>query len=99
MLPQEQALLVLVHRDGRRVGRGPDRLYRGHPPRQGRARLALRRCFRPESIPAAVGQGELSLRMNARAVAAWSASSLFVILSTTNPVYKVLVLVAAVSVL
>jgi len=37
--------------------------------------------------------------LNARAVAAWSASSLFVILSTTNPVYKVLVLAAAVSVL
>jgi energy-coupling factor transport system permease protein len=37
--------------------------------------------------------------MNARAVAAWSACSLFVILSTTNPVYKVLVLAAAVSAL
>jgi energy-coupling factor transport system permease protein len=37
--------------------------------------------------------------MNARAVAAWSASSLFVILSTTNPVYKVIVLAAAVSML
>jgi energy-coupling factor transport system permease protein len=37
--------------------------------------------------------------VNARAVAAWSACSLFVILSTTNPVYKVIVLAAAVSVL
>jgi energy-coupling factor transport system permease protein len=37
--------------------------------------------------------------MNARAVAAWSACCLFVVLSTTNPVYKVLVLAAAVSVL
>jgi energy-coupling factor transport system permease protein len=37
--------------------------------------------------------------MNARAVAAWSASSLFVILSTTNPAYKVIVLAAALTVL
>jgi len=37
--------------------------------------------------------------MNARAVAAWSACSLFVILSTTNPAYKVMALAAAVSVL
>src|SRR5712664_1831395 len=33
--------------------------------------------------------------MNARAVAAWSASCLFIVLSTTNPVYKVMVLGAA----
>jgi energy-coupling factor transport system permease protein len=37
--------------------------------------------------------------MNARAVAAWSACCLFVVLSTTNPVYKVLVLAAALSAL
>src|SRR5438445_457468 len=37
--------------------------------------------------------------MNARAVAAWSACSLFIILSTTSPVYKLMVLAAAVSVL
>src|SRR5260370_7797841 len=30
--------------------------------------------------------------MNARAVAAWSACCLFIVLSTTNPVYKVMVL-------
>src|ERR1700694_5157947 len=33
--------------------------------------------------------------MNARAVAAWSACCLFIVLSTTNPIYKVLVLAAA----
>jgi len=33
--------------------------------------------------------------MNARAVAAWSACCLFIVLSTTNPVYKVMVLAAA----
>src|SRR5258706_16367610 len=37
--------------------------------------------------------------MNARAVAAWSAVCLFVVLSTTNPVYKLLVLAAALSAL
>jgi energy-coupling factor transport system permease protein len=33
--------------------------------------------------------------MNARAVAAWSATSIFIVLSTTNPVYKAEVLAAA----
>ena len=33
--------------------------------------------------------------MNARAVAAWSAACLFIVLATTNPVYKAAVLVAA----
>src|SRR5438445_5448869 len=37
--------------------------------------------------------------MNARAVAAWSAGCLFVVLSTTNPVYKLMVLAAALSAL
>jgi energy-coupling factor transport system permease protein len=37
--------------------------------------------------------------MNARAVAAWSACCLFIVLSTTNPVYKVIVLAAALSAL
>ncbi len=37
--------------------------------------------------------------MNARAVAAWSACCLFIILSTTNPAYKVMVLAAALSAL
>jgi energy-coupling factor transport system permease protein len=37
--------------------------------------------------------------MNARAVAAWSACCLFIVLSTTNPVYKVMVLAAALSAL
>lgn len=37
--------------------------------------------------------------MNARAVAAWSACCLFINLSTTNPVYKVMTLAAALSVL
>ena len=37
--------------------------------------------------------------MNARAVAAWSACCLFIVLYTTNPVYKVLVLAAALSAL
>jgi len=37
--------------------------------------------------------------MNARAVAAWSAACLFVVLSTTNPVYKLMVLAAALSAL
>src|SRR5712692_9829635 len=37
--------------------------------------------------------------MNARAVAAWSASCLFIVLSTSNPVYKVMVLAAALSAL
>ncbi len=35
--------------------------------------------------------------MNARAVAAWSATCLFIVLSTTNPVYKAIVLAAALS--
>lgn len=37
--------------------------------------------------------------MNARAVAAWTAASLFIVLFTTNPAYKLLVLAAALSVL
>jgi len=37
--------------------------------------------------------------MNARAVAAWSASCLFIVLSTTNPAYKVIVLAAALAAL
>src|SRR5713101_7432769 len=37
--------------------------------------------------------------MNARAVAAWSASCLFIVLSTTNPAYKVMVLAAALAAL
>lgn len=37
--------------------------------------------------------------MNARAVAAWSACCLFIVLSATNPVYKVMVLAAALSAL
>jgi energy-coupling factor transport system permease protein len=35
--------------------------------------------------------------MNARAVAAWSAACLFIVLSTTNPAYKAMVLVAAIA--
>ena len=38
-------------------------------------------------------------RVNARAVAAWSAACLFVMLATTNPLYKVTVLAAALSAL
>jgi len=37
--------------------------------------------------------------MNARAVAAWSAACLVIVLSTTNPAYKALVLVAALAAL
>ena len=37
--------------------------------------------------------------MNARAVAAWSATCIFIVLSTTNPVYKTLVLAAALAAL
>ncbi|HEY2599079.1 MAG TPA: energy-coupling factor transporter transmembrane component T [Candidatus Dormibacteraeota bacterium] len=37
--------------------------------------------------------------MNARAVAAWSATCIFIVLSTTNPAYKALVLVAALAAL
>lgn len=37
--------------------------------------------------------------MNARAVAAWSATCIFIVLSTTNPVYKATVLAAAVTAL
>ncbi|HEY1420560.1 MAG TPA: energy-coupling factor transporter transmembrane component T [Chloroflexota bacterium] len=37
--------------------------------------------------------------MNARAVAAWSAACLFIVLSTSNPAYKVLVLAAALAAL
>ena len=37
--------------------------------------------------------------MNARAVAAWSVACLFIVLSTTNPAYKALVLVAALAAL
>jgi energy-coupling factor transport system permease protein len=37
--------------------------------------------------------------MNARAVAAWSATCIFIVLSTTNPVYKAAVLVAALTAL
>ena len=35
--------------------------------------------------------------MNARAVAAWSATCLFIVLSTTNPAYKAVVLAAAIA--
>ena len=35
--------------------------------------------------------------MNARSVAAWSAACLFIVLFTTNPAYKVLVLAAAIA--
>jgi energy-coupling factor transport system permease protein len=35
--------------------------------------------------------------LNARAVAAWSAACLFIVLSTTNPAYKALVLAAAIA--
>jgi energy-coupling factor transport system permease protein len=37
--------------------------------------------------------------MNARAVAAWSATCIFIVLSTTNPAYKAVVLVAALAAL
>src|SRR2546428_9972946 len=37
--------------------------------------------------------------MNARSVAAWSGACLFIVLSTTNPVYKAVVLAAALSAL
>jgi energy-coupling factor transport system permease protein len=37
--------------------------------------------------------------MSARAVAAWSATCLFIVLSTTNPAYKAIVLIAALSAL
>jgi len=37
--------------------------------------------------------------LNARAVAAWSATCIFIVLSTTNPAYKALVLVAALAAL
>ena len=37
--------------------------------------------------------------MNARAVAAWSATCIFIVLSTTNPAYKALVLAAALAAL
>src|ERR1700731_5437211 len=35
--------------------------------------------------------------LNARAVAAWSAACLFIVLFTTNPAYKALVLAAAIA--
>src|SRR5882672_10145057 len=37
----------------------------------------------------------LRSELNARAVAAWSAACIFIVLSTTNPVYKAAVLAAA----
>ena len=45
---------------------------------------------------AAAGQG-VATEMNARAVAAWSAACLFIVLFTTNPAYKALVLAAAIA--
>jgi energy-coupling factor transport system permease protein len=44
----------------------------------------------------AAGQG-VATEMNARAVAAWSAACLFIVLFTTNPAYKGLVLAAAIA--
>lgn len=46
--------------------------------------------------PAAAGQG-VATEMNARAVAAWSAACLFIVLFSTNPAYKALVLAAAIA--
>ena len=51
------------------------------------------------SAPAATRAGELSRVMNARAVAAWSAACILIVLSTTNPAYKAGVLVAALAAL
>jgi energy-coupling factor transport system permease protein len=45
---------------------------------------------------AAACQG-VATEMNARAVAAWSAACLFIVLFTTNPAYKALVLAAAIA--
>jgi energy-coupling factor transport system permease protein len=46
--------------------------------------------------PAAAGQG-VGNPLNARAVAAWSAACLFIVLFTTNPAYKATVLAAAIA--
>ena len=58
--------------------------------------MALRAGKRPLSGSAAPGQG-VATPLNARAVAAWSAACLFIVLFTTNPAYKALVLAAAIA--
>jgi len=58
--------------------------------------MALRGGNRPVSGSSASGEG-VATPVNARAVAAWSAACLFVVLFTTNPAYKALVLAAAIA--
>jgi energy-coupling factor transport system permease protein len=58
--------------------------------------LALRPGDRPVAGSAAAGQG-VTKPLNARAVAAWSAACLFIVLFTTNPAYKAMVLAAAIA--
>jgi energy-coupling factor transport system permease protein len=57
--------------------------------------VALRPGDRRIACPTTDTEGKLSRAMNARAVAAWSAACLFIVLSTTNPAYKAIVVTAA----
>src|SRR5260370_18217814 len=85
-----------VPRVWRTVCIGAERLNGFHAARQGRARLALRRGNRSFSSSAARGQG-VATALNARAVAAWSAACLFIVMLTTKPGYKARVLAAAIA--
>src|SRR6202163_2663025 len=72
-----------------------DRLHRRPASRQRSTRVDVRPVLRVTGS-AAAGQG-VATEMNARAVAAWSAACLFIVLFTTNPAYKALVLAAAIA--
>src|SRR5450759_5120637 len=96
MLSSEPATLDAVHRVGRSLGRGTRRVHRFSAEGQGCHRLALRPGLGPFAGSAPRGQG-VGTPLNARAVAAWSAACLFIVLFTTNPAYKALVLAAAIA--
>src|SRR5665811_2142865 len=81
------------------MGERRQRLHDSQPPRQRGARLALRPANGSFSGASSSGQRGLRIELNARAVAAWSATCILIVLSTTNPAYKAVVLVAALAAL
>ena len=99
VLPRQQAVLGALRRDQRRVGERRQWLHHGQPPRQGSPWLALRAANRSVSRATPAWPRPAEDTLNARAVAAWSASCIFIVLSTTNPAYKAAVLVAALAAL
>src|SRR5438132_2402123 len=75
------------------MGSGTNRVHAGDPARQGGGWLEVHRRRLPRAATAS--QGAEVDAMNARTVAAWSAACLFIVLFTTNPAYKLIVLLAA----